>query len=140
MAAIIPDIAKPRMSKIWTLEVAPGQLKVHLFKNNYTPDHTTVLANLTEANFTGYASADADNPVTQAALDVAGRAFVLWDMIRWTKAGATGNDIYGYWVVDSGGNLLWVERFITGVFSMNTDGSVLQFFPKLTWASQFSNT
>lgn len=33
--------------------------KIHLFKNDYTPVNTTLLADLTEADFTGYAAKDA---------------------------------------------------------------------------------
>ena len=139
MALIIPNAAKVFMQKIWTGEIANSQLKVKLFKNDYTPVAGTVLANLTEADFTGYAVQNVNNPATQAALDVNNRAVTFWDLVSWTKNGATGNTIYGYWVVDNAGNFLWVERFVSGGYAMTVDGTVLNFYPSLTLASQFLN-
>jgi hypothetical protein len=140
MSLIVPDIAKIPMQKIWTLEAAPGILKYKLFQNDYTPTHATILADLVIATFSGFIAKNLANPVTQAALDGGGRAVTLWDVIQWTKNGATGNTIYGYWCEDGAGNLLWVERFATGAYSMTVDGTVLQMTPKYTYRSQFSNS
>lgn len=139
MSLIVPDAAKIPWMKIWTGEKAPVTLTIKLFRNDYVPVKGTVLGSLTEATFTGYASIDLTNPVTQPALDGTDRAWVLWDLVSWTKAGATGNTIYGYWVEDDDGNLLYVERFDSGGWAMTVDGTILQFYPRLTERSQFSN-
>lgn len=140
MSLIVPDVGKIRLEKFITGEVAPAGFRTKLFQNNFTPGPATVIGSFTEATFSGYALANLSNPVTAAALDAQGRAFTLWDLVTWTKNGATGNTIYGYWVEDGASNLLWCERFDSGAFAMNTDGTVLQFYPRLTYKSQFSNT
>lgn len=139
MSLIIPSIAKIPMQKIWTLEVAPGVLQMKLFKNDYNPVAGTILADLTVADFTGYVAKNLAGAATQAALDAGNRAVTLWNLLTWTKNGVTGNTIYGYWVVDGAGSLLWVERFASGGYAMTVDGTQLQLVPQLTARSQFLN-
>lgn len=136
---VIPDVAKIPMAKIWSGEDVNLPLHIKLFKNDYAPDHATELGDLTEADFDNYAAGELDNPATQVALDAGGRAVTRWDLESWEKDGATGNTIYGYWVEDDIGQLLWVERFASGAFAMQVDNTILQFYPTLTHRSQFEN-
>jgi len=139
MSMIIPDAGKIPLAKVFSREQVDGTLTMKLFRNNYSVDKGTVLGDLTEANFTGYAAIDLTTPVTQPALDANDRSWILWDLLTWTKAGATGNTIYGYWVENALGDLLWAETFDTGGWAMTVDGTPLQLYPRFTLASQFDN-
>jgi hypothetical protein len=87
--------------------------KVGLFKNDFIPTRTTALADLTVADFTGYALSSAITwgtayqdptigPVVLGSLKV----FAAADPIT------NSNVIYGYYVVNAAGTaLLWAERF-----------------------------
>lgn len=136
---VIPDVGKTANQKIWTGEKALPTLTIRLFQNNYTPVAASVLGSFTVATFTGYAGIDLANPVTQAALDASNRAVTFWDLVEWTKNGATGNTIYGYFVVDDDNNLLYAERFESGAWPMLDDLARLTFIPQLTYRSQFGN-
>jgi len=112
-------------------------LKVRLFKNNYTPVAGSVIGSFTEANFSGYTPGSLGT--LAAATTVSGRASTTAGTANtWTKSGATGNDIYGYYVTDSGGTVLyWAERGSAAPYSMNTNGEGLSVTPTVTQASEF---
>ncbi len=111
---------------------------VRLFQNNYTPVAATVAGDLTEANFSGYAAAAPAGGAVAGALDAENRAVATWNSITFTKNGATGNTIYGYYVTEMTGLLLWVERFDASI-AMTVDGAFITLIPKLTAKSQNSN-
>lgn len=139
---IVPDDAKIRLTKLATsISLTGGPDKYRLFQNNVTPDHNTTSATLTEATFSGYTSGGValSGGAVSGSLDGSGRAVATWNSITYTKSGATGNTIYGYYCVDSSGNLLWVERFDSPI-AMTTDGSFITLVPKFTGMSQYSNT
>jgi hypothetical protein len=85
---------------------------LHLFKNNVTPSEATVLADLTEATFPGYAAASID--FTDAT--ISGPVLNVYTLsppgITFTRAaGAGGEDVYGYYVTDHlNAQLLWAQR------------------------------
>lgn len=136
---VVPDVGKKQLLKFLTGEVADIPTFIRLFKNDFTPGPATVIGDFTQADFSGYGAAATANPVTAAALDASNRAVVTWDPVTWTKNGATGNTIYGYYVVDSTGSLLWAERF-DGSIPMTVDGAFIQITPRFTFKSEFSNS
>jgi len=106
--------------------------KVGLFQNDLEPSGTTRLADITPATFSGYALSAA---ITWAAagFDTAGRPLVIGDMKTFARGvGAVDNDVYGWYIVDSGGTLLlWARRFPDGPVPMVTPGSILPVLPLL---------
>lgn len=101
-------------------------LHMHLFKNNYTPLTTTVLANLTECDFPGYA---VQNIVTWGAPSVAAHiASMVAAANTFTRSTTgAGQAIYGCFVTLADNvTLLWAERDpvadSTGVQSVTNAG------------------
>lgn len=85
-------------------------LHLHLFKNNYTPTNATILANLTESTFAGYAAVDL---ITWAAPSVAAHVATMSAAARtFTRSSSgTGEPVYGYFVtLADDTTLLWAER------------------------------
>lgn len=85
-------------------------LKLHLYKNNFTPLITSVLADYTESTFAGYAAQSITG--WTAATITANIAKMLADAKTFTRSstGATEN-VYGYYVTDNGSTIaLWGER------------------------------
>ena len=116
----------------------PTTLK--LFQNNYTPVAGSVIGDLTEATFSGYTAKTLTGLSVSGSLDSGNRAFATWTAVSWTKSGATGNNVYGYYVISAAGALLYLERFDGAPINMMTDGNVLGFTPVFTNKSQFSNS
>jgi len=140
MPIIVPIAGEKKMLDKY---LAIDTLRVQLFQTNITPSSTTVLATFTaggvEANYSGYTSQSifiAD--WTAAADDGTGRAFstnILKIFINTT--GVVGNNIYGYWITDPGGALLWCERFGSAPIDMLTAGKSFYWLPILTFKSEF---
>lgn len=103
-----------------------------LYKNDYTPTDATVIADLTEADFTGYARIDLDG-WTAAFLNAANIAEMRETLRTFTATGgATANTIYGYFILDAGGNLMAVQRNPAGGQVINGAGQVYPVWPRVT--------
>lgn len=110
-------------------------LTLRLFQNNHTPAIGDTAASYTEATFTGYSS---------QAITSFGTAYQNASNLGETDAAAmtfsmTGttvtNNIYGYYVTDSGGNLIFAELNPNGVFAMNQTGLTYTVQPVFTSAN-----
>lgn len=133
---IVPNIAKIQSL---TNQLVAGSLypsKINLFNNSHSCSSTTTTSNLVTATFSGYSQGTLSGLSVAGSLDGFNRAVASWSANTWTKSGATGNTIYGYWVSDSSGNLLWCETFDTPV-PMSVDGAYLVITPKFTFTSQY---
>lgn len=86
---------------------------VHLFKNDMTPTPTTVIGDLTEADYTGYAA----QPVGAwggAFVNAEGKAQVTAPSLQFQPSGSTVTNVcYGYYYRSAGGGtpLLGAVRF-----------------------------
>lgn len=124
--AVVPNQAeKDILASLFAGGNAP-QLK--LFMNDYTPAAGSTLADLTEANFGGYAArglSRADAPATNPA----GQAEYDWAQQQFTATGfGLPQTIYGWYitfVVGGATKLLMAKRFDTAVTLTAAGQSVL---------------
>jgi len=87
-----------------------GGFQVGLYQNNWTPVQGSVIGDVTPATFSGYAGLISlvgwDVPTIVGA-----RAVSAADLVSWVhNGGATSNQIYGVYVVNGSGVLMWAER------------------------------
>lgn len=99
------------LKKFFTAGAVDNTLTLKLFVNAITPDITSVAGNFTEALDGGYADVDlsqANWTVTESN----GIATATYPAIQWNfTAGLTTNKtIYGYYIVNSAGALIYAER------------------------------
>lgn len=136
MALVVPDSGE--------LELLDKMLKdalstdeafvMKLYKSDTTPAAATVAGDFTEADFTDYAAVTLARASWAAAATVSNKAESSFAAQSWT-CGATGNTIYGYYVVGAtSGTCLWAERFATS--RVLASGDVLNITPKFTLASE----
>lgn len=107
---VIPKASRlEQLGAIVTAQLDGGSLR--LFQNDYVPDANTLLADLTVATYSGYANktiATWGDPF----LDPAGLATSLAPLQEFEQTADTiTNIIYGAYYLDSGGALVWAERF-----------------------------
>lgn len=99
---------------------------VKLFQNDYTPTVDSVVGDFTEADYTGYAASAA---IVWGApfIDPVAGPLVLGDLKSFPASGpfTVPNDIFGFWIESSGGDLLWAERFDTPVTIANATDNVV---------------
>lgn len=109
-------------------------LFIELYRNDYTPVDGTVLANLTVANYSGYAHQNATG--WTAAATVSAVASTTADPKTFTVgAGGVGNSVYGYYVTDAGGALMWAERDANPPVGMNVNGDNYTVTAKFTFST-----
>lgn len=137
MSLKLPNVGELNVLDILRAAFNAGGLLMGLFQNNLTPGDTTVLGDITEATFSGYARQALAG--FGAATTVSGRASTTGSACSWTRgAGGTSNSIYGYYVLDSTGTkLLWIERDPNGPVSMTAVGTIYTVFPVFTLATEF---
>jgi hypothetical protein len=104
---------------------------VHLYTNNHTPVPGDVVANFTEAAFTGYA-AKAIPGWTANDVDVDGSVSSTGTtVLTWTgPADASGQTVYGYYILSVGGGTpIIAAALFTAPVGMNGVGDILDMVP-----------
>lgn len=104
-------------------------VKVHLFQNNIVPTPATILTDLVEATFDGYAASAA---VTwgSVVVDPAGNAVVYGDAKTFTMTGSTTpNTVYGYYVTNSAGSTLEYLELFDSPVGFGGPGTTLVLLP-----------
>jgi len=104
--------------------------RIRLFKNNLTIDQNTVLADFTEADFSGYAEVSR-NTWTTPATDSDGNAYTQCaSAVFQHNGGVTANTIYGWYLIDGNGDLVLGEKFAASK-SMSTISDIITIAPKI---------
>jgi hypothetical protein len=108
---------------------------LRLFKNDHVPAVGDTNANYTEANYSGYASQalstwnaaflNADN---KGEIDAAEKTFTH-------NGGGTANTIYGAYVTNNAGDVIYAERF-DAPRVMSANGDSIPYTARLTAVSQ----
>lgn len=116
--------------------VAAGNPILHLFKSDVAPDDNTTIAQVGGSNevtsagyaFTELTSGGAGNwTTTQSGTGV---TTALYSEV--TFAFTTDAVVYGYYVTNVGGDLLWVERFSGAPFQIPDGGGTISITSKIT--------
>lgn len=130
MALVCPD----QKGEILLLQyivglVDAGNPVLHLFSSDTTPSDSTVIGDLSECTSAGYAAItliSAQWTVTQNA------GVTTAQFSERTFSFATNARSYGYYVTDTSGNLLWLERFNGAPFDIPDGGGSISVTTKLT--------
>lgn len=123
MSVVITEYGERKLLNLMLKEPTTANQKftIHLFKNDITPTDTTVVGDFTEADFTNYAAVDLLRANWNNAITDSGSGKSVYNSaITWT-AGTTGNTIYGSYVLDVSGNLIFSRRFSSPRTMNNTN-------------------
>lgn len=114
-----------------------GQLKAGLYQNDFTPDAASTITSINPANFSGYVGLK--NVTGWSAPVLSGvRAFSAAAPLGWVhNGGPSQNWIYGYYVVNLSGVLMWAERVPGPPKGLVTNGNGYQVTPAFTQRSEF---
>jgi hypothetical protein len=115
----------------YIFKTALATTSIHLYKNDVTPGIATKVADLVEADFTGYAS------LTVAAWDGTSvdpltglRQIITGTGPQFTQTGTTiTNTVFGMWI-EFNGKIVLAERFDNPV-AMDLTGKRIDLFPKI---------
>lgn len=130
MAGLFTDAEEERIAKAVVNYAGGGtDLVLHLFMNNYTPVDGSILANFTEATFSGYAAITLTGSswvITAGAPTLA--AYALQNFL--SDADQTVQYLYGYYLT-RGTDLVAGERFTDGPYAILGLTDYLTVTPKL---------
>lgn len=128
MAGIIPNEGEEDMLDV----LLAGNLVLRLFKNNFTPSDSSVLADFTEADFPGYAAITLTGgswTTTPGAPSIATYAAQTF-----TATASGSQTIYGYYITRTATGRVWMaERFPAAqIAAISAAGQTRIINPKLS--------
>jgi len=114
---------------------SPLLFRLRLYQNNQFPDPTDTAAAYIEATFSGY-----PGPVPpvfgSAFINGAGQGEIAATTLTFVhNGGPTANTVYGIFVTDSGGGLVYAERFGAPVLMASATDFIL-YTPRITVIDQ----
>jgi len=119
----------------WATKANVEEYEIGLYKNDWTPIVGNTISDVLPADFGGYSGLQSlDSWDTGGITFSSPRAIVTHPYKTWTADGSTTNTIYGYYVVTSGGVLLWAQRRSTGGISIGVvPGQTYSVIPRYTF-------
>lgn len=117
MSLVVPDLGEIELLRALLITGSPpvnfGTLR--LFKNDWTPNKVSVLADVVECDFAGYAYKFLERAKWQGPNGIGGTAVSFYDTGLQQFTCSSGSQIvYGYYVLMTGiSQLIWAERFAT---------------------------
>ncbi len=120
---IITAAAKAQaLAYLVSKDTSVKSLTLRLFANNYSLTDTTTATNLVEVSAgNGYAPIALTGSSWSAGTSGTN---LTYPQQTWTFTGPVGN-IYGYYVTDSSGTLMFAETFPTGPYNVQNNSDVI---------------
>lgn len=107
-------------------------VRLHLYRNDYTPTINTTTGNVTEANNAGYASISlTGSQWTVAAAGGSGCAAYANQSFTYT----TSDVVYGYYITNNASStVIWAERFENSPLNVPVAGGAITVAPSICLA------
>ena len=120
MALVIPNVSEVTLLNNMLNVATPTNTILHLYSNNLTPSSTTVVGDVTEVTSGGYAAIT----LTSSSWSVAtsGGGVTTASYAEQTFNITTSATVYGYYITNVAGDLLWLERFTAAPFQLPGSG------------------
>lgn len=133
MTLILPTNSEKTMLEFSLGVLVPGNQKLKLYVNDYTPVDGSLAANFTEMSTHGYAEKALTKTSWVVTAGGAGSpAEGAYAVQTWTFTAAALVTVYGYFITDTTtGLLLWAERFASPKPIENTGDQII-ITPKIT--------
>jgi hypothetical protein len=120
MALVIPNNSEVKLLNNLLNISSPTNTILHLYSNNLTPSSTTVIGNVTEVAAGGYAAITLTS--TSWTVATSGGGVTTASYPEQTFNITTSATIYGYYITNLAGDLLWLERFTAAPFQLPGSG------------------
>jgi len=130
MTIVVPNTGEVRALTEW---LTAGNLTLKLYSNDKTPAESDTAANYTEVSGGGYSSKTLSSGSWSIASGDPTVATYAYQDFSFTGATAAPGTIYGYFVVDASGILVWAERFEAAVVPYTpSTGKLVRITPKIS--------
>lgn len=134
MALVIPDVGEVELLDKMLKDALSSDedYTLKLYKTDVTPAESDTAGSYTVADFTNYVNKTLTRAGWAGASTAGGTTSSSYAQQSWT-CGASGNTIYGYYVIGATSTvLLWAEKFATA--RVLASGDTLNLTPKMELA------
>lgn len=129
MALNFPDVGENLALEMIVNKTAPTNLTVRLYKSNTTPAEGDTAGTYTEAVFPGYSAIT----LTAGTWGAASAGTITYGaQLTYTCTGGGSDSIYGYYVTNAGGTLLYSERDAGAPFAVANNGDAIKLTPTIS--------
>lgn len=129
MALNFPDVGENLALEAVVGKTNATALTVRLYKSNTTPSDSDTAATYTESTFTGYSAAALTAGTWGSA---SGGTITYGAQLTYTCSGASSESVYGYYVTNAGGVLLYSERDASAPFAIANSGDAVKLTPTIS--------
>lgn len=130
MTLVVPDEGERRLLEYIVNKSSPTTPVLHLYVNSVDlTGETFTAASFTEASAGGYYPANLTGANWTVAT-VAGTTTAVYNTSI-TFSFSAGQSVYGYYVTDSSGNILWAEQFPGAPFNLPVGGGEISVRPQV---------
>ena len=130
MPLTVPNCAEDIILQYILNKSEPEDLIIRLYSNDISPDRTDVIDTYVEVTGGGYAAINLTPESWDISLDNPTQAGHR--QVTFTFTGSIGN-VYGYYIArETGGELMWAERFSNGPYNIQNNGDEIRVTPKIT--------
>jgi len=132
-------LAVPNAGEVRLLEIivgkstlAAGELVLHLYVNQVDlTDESFTEASFTEASASGYASVTLTGSNWTASTDPGTGVSTAVYASNVTFQFSVGEDVYGYYITNNAGEILWAEQFPSAPFALPSTGGEISIKPQV---------
>lgn len=130
MSLVVPNDGEVRLLRYLVNQISPTNLVLHLYTNSVSMiDETFTSASFTEATQDGYASVTLVG-ANWTVSTTSGISAAVYDSTVSFSFNENA-DVYGYYITDTSGNILWAEEFNDAPFSLPLTGGAIGVRPQI---------
>jgi len=130
MALVVPDEGERRLLEYIVNKTAPTNLVLHLYVNSVSLiGETFTASSFTEASATGYES-ETLTGANWTVSTVGGVSTAVYDSTI-TFSFEVGQSVYGYYVTNTSGQIMWAEEFPGAPFNLPVSGGDISVRPQV---------
>lgn len=133
MAGYVPDAGELQLLKRALGVETNGDQTIKLYVNDYTPVAGSVAGSFTEMSTLGYA-AKTLTAASWTVTTIANVASGTYAQQTWTFTAGSSVVVYGYFVINAAGTILFAERFASPPTIQYT-GDIIKITPVVTLAT-----
>lgn len=130
MPLVVPDVGERRMLECIVARAAPSELAIRLYVNDVDlSDEGFSATDFTEASAAGYVAVALPgvNWVVQTTSGISAATYATGVPFNF----AVGADVYGYYIADAAGTVMWAEEFPAAPFRVPTGGGQIVVRPQV---------
>lgn len=114
-------------------------MSVRLFKNNITPGPSSVLADFTQADYSGYSAQAWTSSALSGSADGSGRAYISGAQLTFAHSGGgTSNTVYGVYVVQTGSGVVLLAKRLATPKTMSSSDHFIKVTPRYAAQTEYS--